>query len=220
MMRIFQFLTKTITKIYRGGFIGIITLLLLHFLEIIFLKHRFPRSFRERIATEYVDIPGGSIDMFTDLVTVLTSKRMYRIATTNLNVYQEHNSSTTDDIQIIFGTEFYERLHAVCINYNASTRKVHVYDSMLDRQLDDRQKEIIGRLYPYNLGIIFERPTALQDSHPTCGIFAITYATLLLLDRDPAITKMRLNEVHGDVTLYMRMHILNMLATRKLSLFK
>lgn len=154
---------------------------------------------------------------------------MYRIRTRDLNVYQTHSPSTIDDVQLIFGTYFHNTqywakihvtYHAVCILYKANTQTVHVYDSSMDYRLDVRQRDIISKLYPNNLGIIFERPIALQNHHPTCAIFAIIYATMLLLGADPKNTSIKLNKVHGDETLYMRMHILNMLATRKLSLMK
>lgn len=190
------------------------------------LKHRLSKDFRNIIATEYSSTPFVLIDMFTDLVTEVTSKKMYHLDT-DLNDYQTHSPRTIDDVQLIYGTYFHNTqywamihvtYHSVCILYKAISRTVHVYDSAMDYRLDDRQLNIISELYPYNLGIIFERPTALQNHHPTCAIFAITYATMLLLGADPKNTSIRLNKVHGDETLYMRMHILNMLATRKLSL--
>lgn len=181
------------------------------------------------LAAEYGEISDACVDMFTNLVTELRSKTMYPIATLDLNVYQVYNDSTIDDVQIIFGTyrddeiywtKVHPPLHAICICYKASTQKVHVYDSSMVDWVDDREEEIIQKLYPYNKGIHFETPLSIQDSHPTCAVFAITYATMLILGQDPAIHPIKLNNVHGDITLYMRIHILKMLVTRKLSLLQ
>lgn len=194
-----------------------------------FCLYRLPYNIPARFATEYGDILDFCIDWFTDLVTELRSKTMYRIGTIDLNVYQVHNSIETDDVQIIFGTydddetsstNVHPQLHAICICYRASTQMVHVYDSSMVNWVDNREKNIIQRLYPYNKGIYIETPLSIQDDHPTCAIFAITYATMLILGKDPAVHRIKLNNVHGDITLYMRIHILNMFAKRKLFLLK
>lgn len=133
--------------------------------------------------------------------------------------FQPHKSSQIDDVQIlvgIFGPS--ECAHAICIYYQASSQNVLIYDSLdpmiyNKNLLHSTQKITIDILYPFKKDIIFVEPKTYQTESPSCAIFA-----MLLLKEDPGITKIKLNHVHGDDTLYMRLHILKMFAARKLTL--
>lgn len=128
-----------------------------------------------------------------------------------------------DDVQILYGKVTGENAigHVICIRYKASSRTLHIYDSLMKKTLDPTQLKIIQRLYPDIKGrIIYEKPKTLQTDNSSCGVFAIMYATTLMLKKDPADIAFKLNNVHGDPSLYMRMHILKMFAHRKLSLFQ
>lgn len=58
----------------------------------------------------------------------------------------------------------------------------------------------------------------MQGKNDICALFAITYATMLLLGKDPAEDSFKLNKVHGEEGLYMRLHTLDMLANRRVML--
>lgn len=117
---------------------------------------------------------------------------------------------------------FSKRAHAMCIYYQASSQNVLIYDSMdpmiYKNSLDPTQKKILNILYPFKKEIHFIEPKTYQDQSPSCAIFAIMYATMLLLNKDPAKIEIKLNHIHGDDTLHMRLHILKMFAERKLTL--
>lgn len=71
-----------------------------------------------------------------------------------------------------------------------------------------------------NGSIVYNQPKTLQTDNTSCGIFAIMYATTLMLGEDPVDSAYKLNNVYGDETLYKRLHILKMFAHRKLTLFQ
>lgn len=133
--------------------------------------------------------------------------------------FTEHNSSK-NDIQILYdGKPGSKELgHALCLFYQASSQQVLIYDSMVTEKLDLTHKKIIRKLYPFNKGIVFQQPKFVQGKTITCKIFAIIYATMLLLGKDPDKNDFKLNIVTGEETLYMRLNILNMFVNRKLSL--
>lgn len=139
----------------------------------------------------------------------------------SIDKYLQHNSSR-NDVQILYngaiGTQ--EPGHAICIYYQASNQKVLVYDSAMNNELKPTEEEIIRRLYPYNTGIFFETPKTLQGATLTCAVYASAYATALFLGMDPVEFEFKSNEVHGDDSLYLRIHMLNMFANRKLVLMK
>lgn len=139
----------------------------------------------------------------------------------NVDNIKPHKSSKINDVQISCGImRPGSNPHALCIFYHADSKEVRVYDSSMFEKLDSKQLEIIARLYPFNKGIVHKKAKTLQGKTPTCGFFALIYATMLLLGDDPEKTAFKLNGVHGDETLYMRLHILNMFANRKLALMK
>lgn len=191
---------------------------------------RVPHYIREHITTEYSSICSNAIELFTKIAM----KQLDNITMYPLNVfgnvqYKEHYSKTVNDVQIIFdyiksvrhdvaGNLIYG--HSKCIYYKASVKKVYVYDSAMTKNVTQREGQIINILYPFNKGILFKRPKIVQDHHPTCGIYTIAYATMLLLGQDPTKTEIRLNEVHGDKTILMRIHLLNMFVNRKIKSFK
>lgn len=158
----------------------------------------------------------------------LANITMYPINVPGKVQYKEHYSKDVDDVQILFD---YIPLgcqdvagnsisgHTKCIHYKASVQKVYVYDSGLSGTLSQSERQIINILYPFNKGFSFKRPKTVQDCHyPTCVIFSIAYATMLLLGENPTEEEIRLNEVHGDETLYMRIHLLNTFVNRKLKI--
>lgn len=153
----------------------------------------------------------------------LPNTKKYRLnAYENVQNYKPHRSSEIDDVQILYsqGMRPNHGPHALCIYYQASSQTVRVYDSAMYKSLDPTQQIIVERLYPFRKDIDFIEPKSRQHKTPTCGIFAIIYANMLLLGADPADTEFKLNNVHGDDTLYMRLHILNMFVNRKLALME
>lgn len=163
-----------------------------------------------------------AVDLFAEVATEHSGMKMYPLNVHNNVSYEKHTMSHLDDVQILCRERSMDKTirgHVICIHYEASTKKVNVYDSGMFDILDEKQKSIIKTLYPYNTGTDFKRPKTVQVTY-TCGLFAMMYATMLLLKKDPAEFPIKLNEVAGDQTLYMRMHVLNMLVRRKLALME
>lgn len=131
-----------------------------------------------------------------------------------------HSSNVTDDVQILFGGAGGERIgHWICINYKVSNRNIYVYDSLYGKHLNPTQKEIALLLYPYHQNVVYVDPKYYQKDGTSCGIFSIFYATNLLLGKNPARIKPRLNNVYGDKSLYMRLHVIRMFVNHQLAAF-
>lgn len=190
---------------------------------IFLIRNRIDDLVRERITTEFASFNGLAIDFFTKIAMEQFRKiKMYSINDFHsVDSFKPHSSSKKNDVQISFG---YMRPrsnpHAICLFYHADSKEVRVYDSSMFEKLDSKQLEIIAKLYPFNKGIVYKTPKTRQHLTNTCAVFAIIYATMLILGDDPEKTEFKLNRVHGDDTLYMRLHILNMFANRKLILMK
>lgn len=183
-------------------------------------KSSIPENILSEIATEGKFLSELSIRHFITIVSEqMPDFDMYDVLNYhNVGNYKPH-SSETDDVQILYGEGAVG--HVICIKYKASSRTVHVYDSLMRKTLDTTQLKIIQRLYPnVNGRIVYEQPKTIQTDNTSCGVFAILYATTSMLEKDPVDTAFKLNNVHGDETLYMRIHILKMFAHRKLTLFQ
>lgn len=146
--------------------------------------------------------------------------KMYPTATYHsVDDFKPHEAGRSNDIQILYNGKLNSTTvgHAVCIYYQGYNQKVNVYDSIMS-ELDPTYHNIIARLYPFNQGVEVINSKTLQGKSETCALFAICYATMLLLGRDPTKQEIRLNTVHGEEGLYMRIYILNMFANRRLAL--
>lgn len=175
------------------------------------------------MTSEYKPFCRYTIDFFADLAMEQFPgiKFYYLHDYDDVLNYKPHSSTTINDVQILYGFPGpYEGAHALCIYYQASSQNVLVYDSSTFENLDPTQRQIVDRLYPFKRDIVYVTPKTRQDETPTCAIFSVIYATMLLLGYDPVDYGFRLNELYGDDTLYMRLHILNMFANRKLTLMK
>lgn len=134
---------------------------------IIFFKKSLPKMVRDQLGTEYDGLETETINYFIKLAAKESKKKMYAIDCVVLDEFDTYKNNRVDDVQI-FGATYYNfggasqvNLHALCINYKASTGMVHVYDSGNPRYLEGRQKAIIQKLYP-DRDIEFEESTALQ----------------------------------------------------------
>lgn len=174
------------------------------------------------MATEYEHLYRDIVDFFIKIAMEQRNDiKMYNLdAYDSVENFTPHNSSTTNDVQIVYigGLDRSVPGHVICMVYNANKQKVQLYDSAMTIKLTPYLLNIIYKLYPYNKGISIKKPIELQGNSETCAFFAICYATMSLLGQNPAKDPIDLNKVHGDKTLYMRLHILNMFANRKLAL--
>lgn len=180
------------------------------------------------IATESSLLTHESINHFVDVVNDEKLKyHMYKDFNYQMRhdpEYSElkiHSSNDINDVQILFGGAGGQSIgHWICMNYRVYDQNVYVYDSLYGQHFDPTQKEIAFLLYPYHQDIVYVDPKTYQRDATSCGIFSIFYATHLLLGEDPANIKPKLNNVYGDQSLYMRLHIMRMFANHQLAAFK
>lgn len=178
----------------------------------------------EEITTEGEALCGTTIDYFLEIaMEEFPHLKMYRRHrnSSDYEHYQLHESADIDDVQILFGGSSDPSVmgHWFCIRYEATSRKVLVYDATMKDILEPIHRKIIHRLYPYRSGIAFRKPKTIQTDETSCGLYSIIYATTIILGEEPAKYDLKLNYVLGDESLYMRLHILKMFAHRKLALF-
>lgn len=190
----------------------------------IFLINRIPETPLEEITTENDALCGTTINYFLEIsMEVFPHLKMYRRHhnSSDYQHYQTHESADIDDVQIFFGGICDPSVmgHWFCIRYEATSRKVIVYDTIMKDTLEPIHRKIIDRLYPYRSGIVFRKPKTIQTDETSCGLYSIIYATTIILGKEPAKYDLKLNYVLGDESLFMRLHILKMFAHRKLVLF-
>lgn len=190
-------------------------------------NNRIPDVVRKEIATENTLLTHESINHF---VAVVNDEKL------NYHMYYEfnfqmrhepefsnlkvHSSNNTDDVQILFGGVGGESIgHWICINYKVSNQNIYVFDSFYGKHLNPTQEEIAFLLYPYHQDVVYVDPKFYQKDVTSCGIFAIFYATNLLLGKNLANIKPRLNNIYGDQSLYMRLHVMRMFANHQLAAF-
>lgn len=121
-----------------------------------------------------------------------------------------------DDVQILFGSG-----HFLGIFYDSKNKTVYVYDSQYQRQLYERQIEIINFRYPKRKNLLFIKPMVRQvdTDFTSCGPFAIAYVTTIILGNDPAEYYLKTDANGVDRSRFLRMHIKRMFENESLEHF-
>lgn len=165
------------------------------------------------------------IDNFISLVN---RDERYNMITTLAAQRIEHYKRSSveamlDDVQIIFeGRAGPSNLgHYICIRYIADYRTIIVYDPLNSRNVSDRTRNILRTRFPgYNEQLEYAVPRTAQPDLISCGIFAVAYATTIILGEDPTVYPLLLgNSRQVDKTLQLRDHMAKMLEEGRLSLF-
>lgn len=111
----------------------------------------------------------------------------------------------------------------ICIKYNAITKKLYAYDNVFSRwnmngHITEIQEDIINKQFSDKAGLIhYDESRTPQAKPPGSGIYAMIYATTLLLGEDPAKIQFKLNYDYGDECLFMRLHLLKIFANKRLA---
>lgn len=164
-------------------------------------------------------------------VTTVKSKRydmLFAQAYQNPYYYDgfESKRATHDDVQILFRSFGYGVIgHWITIHYTAKSCTVVVYDSNnreRENYLCNNHREIIEIRYGAGTEIIFADPNPEQPDGTSCGVFAIAYATAILLGVRPTDFRLRLRPKSVFVTdraMELRMHLRDMFITGRFRLF-
>lgn len=126
-----------------------------------------------------------------------------------------------DHLQIVLSGTAGSVGHYILAHYIAKENVVNIYDSLNDSHLASTARYILSRLYP-GKKIKFVKPTTKQPDGSSCGIFAIAYATTILLGEDPATYSFQLNNktsAVADRTMMLRRHVAKMYTSKKFELF-
>ena len=112
-------------------------------------------------------------------------------------------------IQLLYYGDNYSGVgHWVCLFYNGDS--LRIYDGFKGKFLPPLQQAFVDALFPHKPSISFPDVQG-QSNNYDCGVFAIAYATLLALKRNPAFENFIIAE--------MRPHLLRILAKRDLIQF-
>lgn len=107
-------------------------------------------------------------------------------------LYPVHNNYTKNDIQILNSQPGGDGIgHAICIFYEATSRKIFVYDN---QPLDETQMYMLIKRYHYLSfpdSIEYVYPNPKQNDETSCAIYSIAYATSLIQAHDPRTLKLR-----------------------------
>lgn len=133
-----------------------------------------------------------------------------------------HNC-TKNDIQIVYSEENGEG-HATTIFFDAAKNTVFVYDE----PCMDMNMPIINKRYPNSPKIKFvDRKTKQTRDDGSCGLYAIAYATNLILGHDPRTRELKATSIltrslfskNFDYSGIFRQHIFKMFTEKRLSPF-
>lgn len=135
-------------------------------------------------------------------------------------------SNDRDHLQIVFSGNSKSVGHYILAHFVASENVVKIYDSLYSfgmhgSVLSPSAKNILSRLYP-GKRVQFVEPATKQPDSKSCGVFAIAYATTIILGEDPATYQLRLNGRSlrvWDKTMLLRKHIGSMYKSKCLKLF-
>lgn len=175
----------------------------------------------------------SSVDLYVNLVNNSQAKFELRYPSYFNNyswAYSLCAVTKRDDIQIIpvFLNESEKQIgHLICCYYNATTKVVNVYDSLIyiysetDKTSYRRrlEHEIFNHLYPVHSYITLKKPKSLQPDLYSCAIYSMSYVNLLLQGFDPEQYELNLTQPPTDPTMGIRTRIIKMLEQNKLLSF-
>lgn len=144
--------------------------------------------------------------------------------------YLFHTFSTEKDIQILysydenpFNENSYNFGHFYVACFNIKTGLISIYDSCVHSYTNInkffitlKEGKKFKKLWPSYTKIQWEMPKTLQEDCFSCGVFAIAYATLLILGYDPKCYDLALINWSYNQTYPLREHILHMFQEQKL----
>lgn len=135
-----------------------------------------------------------------------------------------HASKGTDGLRILSASRIgpQKEHNWICIRYNSYTKRLHVYDNDITKSILKYdvpiQENIFNKMFPYKVEpIVYDKSKTCEADPASNGIYAIIYAATALNGEDPAKIKFHTNDMYGDPTLYMRLHILKMFANNRVS---
>lgn len=126
-----------------------------------------------------------------------------------------------DHVQIVFIGNSESVGHYILAHFVASEGVVKIYDSLFGKYLTKDAKSILSRLYP-GKRVQFIQPATRQPDSKSCGVFAIAYATTIILGQDPATYNLQLTEMspeNKDRTMMLREHVAKMYESKEIKLF-
>lgn len=162
-----------------------------------------------------------AINYFVDFVN--DAQKKYKMLNINLLLVPEecavHAVSKRDDVQIFMGNPG----HYVCVNFKHSLKKIWIYDSLGLNTLYDSQKETMKVLYPSvdfdrQLPVKFVKPLTTSKDVRLSGIFAVAYATSIMLGKNPQYYKLKVN-MDGDRSKHLRSHLYEMFVSGNFTVF-
>ncbi|XP_031637265.1 uncharacterized protein LOC116349806 [Contarinia nasturtii] len=124
------------------------------------------------------------------------------------------------DIQILYSDEFSSG-HYTVVFYDPNYQTVYIYDSritVMEYEVTGQRLSIIEKRYPM-AKIVPVIPKVEQYDEISSGLFAIAYATTLILGESPANYIYEMNPRHSDKAINLRKHIIKMFRTKELSEF-
>lgn len=125
-----------------------------------------------------------------------------------------------DDIQILFLGDVGSIGHYICIHYVADLRSIHVYDPLGHRDSARTYDTILRQRYPHLQQILDRHPRITQPDLISCGVFAIAYATILILGGDPTQITLAMNPLGTrDNTMALRRHLVQIIQREDLTPF-
>lgn len=165
-----------------------------------------------------------AIDWFIDNLVNPNQQIPYQM---NPTVYKQrmdkykNADENKNDVQIIFSGHWSSLGHYTIAHYVANEKLVKMYDSLHGsgqhgRRLQTDERNVLARLYPGKT-IKCVEPATKQPDGVSCGVFAVAYATTIILGNDPAIYRLYLSNINlDDSTMALREHMVRMYRNKKL----
>ncbi|XP_031628283.1 uncharacterized protein LOC116344049 [Contarinia nasturtii] len=128
----------------------------------------------------------------------------------------------TYDIQILYSNlNLSDAGHYTCVFYDAYYKTVYIYNRLYDitNAIADEHFPIIENRYPMRDHEVCVKPKTEQYDEISSGLFAIAYATTLILEKDPSSYTFKMNVNYSDKSIHLREHISEMFQAKELSLF-
>jgi hypothetical protein len=176
---------------------------------------------------ENIRTPGFLLrDEHIEAFTNMDKKMITVLQMQNPELYVwDKNEAKRDDVQIIFeGKAGGNNIgHYICIHYKVKDHMVYIYDSLHHQTIAQTTLDIIHLRYQKidpKVSYEFVEPRTRQRDAVSCGVFAIAYATTILLGQDPAKYPLSLKTGPAKYqTSLLRNHLAKMIEKSELSLF-
>lgn len=101
----------------------------------------------------------------------------------------EARPANESDVQVLYSGTYKRTGHWIATFYTPEKKEIFVIDSFHRQHLDDNQRQVLSKLYPFvehiDKHVVYWEPHYKQKDGVSCGVFALSYLLSIVQNEHP-----------------------------------